>query len=158
MPFSGLVVRWYSWISDQVMAKENNTRSFSLVVSGWTKVTKERHSRACLAQRWRVFLRGRSLTKFRWDYISQFGWYPWKPWNLNTLWSLYPYSIFKTIILSWAVCCHEVSKLLYKYFTYKVKNRHEELCENKALWITSFIIFVPSVGIWKPYNCATPMP
>ena len=25
MPFSRLVVRWYSWISDQVMAKENNT-------------------------------------------------------------------------------------------------------------------------------------
>ena len=50
MPFSRLVVRWYSWISEQVMAKENNTRSFSPVVSGWTKVTKERHSRACLAQ------------------------------------------------------------------------------------------------------------
>ena len=62
-PFSGLVVRWYSWISEQVMAKENNTQSFSSVVSGWTKVTKERHSRACLAQRRRVFLRGRSLTK-----------------------------------------------------------------------------------------------
>ena len=30
-PFSGLVVRWYSWISEQVMAKENNTLSFSLV-------------------------------------------------------------------------------------------------------------------------------
>ena len=63
MPFSGLVVRWYSWISEQVMAKENNTRSFSPVVSGWTKVTKERHSQACLAQQRRVFLRGRSLTK-----------------------------------------------------------------------------------------------
>ena len=31
------------------MGKENNTRSFSSVVSGWTKVTKERHSRACFA-------------------------------------------------------------------------------------------------------------
>ena len=28
------------------------------------KVTKECHSQACLAQRWRVFLRERSLTKF----------------------------------------------------------------------------------------------
>ena len=53
----------YSWISEQVMAKENNTWSFSSVVSGWTKVTKERHCRACLAQRRRVFLHGRSLTK-----------------------------------------------------------------------------------------------
>ena len=43
-PFSGLVVQWYSWISEQVMIKENNTRSFSSVVSGWTKVTKESHS------------------------------------------------------------------------------------------------------------------
>ena len=34
----------------QVMAKENNTRIFSSVVSGWTKLTKERHSQACLAQ------------------------------------------------------------------------------------------------------------
>ena len=39
-PFSGLVVQWYSWISEQVMAKENNTRSFSPVVSGWTKVQR----------------------------------------------------------------------------------------------------------------------
>ena len=64
-PFSGLVVQWYSWISEQVMAKENNTQSFSSVVSGWTKVAKEHHSRACLArpQRWRVFLCGHSLTK-----------------------------------------------------------------------------------------------
>ena len=61
--FSGLVVQWYSWISEQVMAKENNTQSFSPVVSGWMKVTKERHSRACLAQRRCVFLRGRSVTK-----------------------------------------------------------------------------------------------
>ena len=61
--FSGLVVCWYSWISEQVMAKENNTHSLSSVVSGWTKVTKERHSRACLAQQQRMFLRGRSLTK-----------------------------------------------------------------------------------------------
>ena len=43
-PFFGLVVRWYSWISEQVMAKENNTQSFYSVVSGWAKVTKERHS------------------------------------------------------------------------------------------------------------------
>ena len=50
-PFSGLVVQWYSWISEQVMVKENNTWTFSLVVSGWMKVMKERHSRACLAQR-----------------------------------------------------------------------------------------------------------
>ena len=63
MPFSGLAVQCYSWISEQVIVKKNNTRSFSPVVSGWTKVTKERHSRACLAQRRRVFLRGRSLTK-----------------------------------------------------------------------------------------------
>ena len=60
-PFSGLVVRWYSWISEQVMAKENNTWSFSSVVSGWTKVMKEHHSRASLAQRRRMFLHG--LTK-----------------------------------------------------------------------------------------------
>ena len=33
------------------MAKENNTWSFPSVVSGWTKVTKEHHSQACLAQR-----------------------------------------------------------------------------------------------------------
>ena len=46
----GLVVRWYSWISEQVMAKEINTWSFSSVVSGWMKVTKESHSQACLAQ------------------------------------------------------------------------------------------------------------
>ena len=39
------------------MAYENNTQS------GWTKVTKERHSQACLAQRRCMFLRGRSLTK-----------------------------------------------------------------------------------------------
>ena len=62
-PFSGLVVRWYSWISEQVVAKENITRSFFPVVSGWMKVTKERHSRACLAQRRCVFFCGRSLTK-----------------------------------------------------------------------------------------------
>ena len=36
---------------------------FLSVVSGWTKVTKERYSRACLAQRQRMFLRGHSLTK-----------------------------------------------------------------------------------------------
>ena len=62
-PFSRLVVRWYSWISEQVMAKENNPQSFSSVVSGWTKVIKECHSRACLAQQRHVFLRGCSLTK-----------------------------------------------------------------------------------------------
>ena len=39
-PFSGLVVQWYSWISEQVMAKANNTWSFSPVVSGWTKVQR----------------------------------------------------------------------------------------------------------------------
>ena len=50
MPFSGLVVRWYSWVIEQVMAKENTTPSFSSVFSGWMKVTKERHSRACLAK------------------------------------------------------------------------------------------------------------
>ena len=27
---SGLVMQWYPWISEQVMAKENNTESFSL--------------------------------------------------------------------------------------------------------------------------------
>ena len=43
-PLSGLVVQWYLWISEQVMAKENITRNFSPVVSGWTKVTKEHHS------------------------------------------------------------------------------------------------------------------
>ena len=48
-PFFGLVVRWYSWISEQVMAQENNTQSFSSEASGWTKVTKERHSQACYA-------------------------------------------------------------------------------------------------------------
>ena len=42
------------------MVKGNNTRSFSSVVS---EVTKERHSRACLAQQWCVFFNGRSLTK-----------------------------------------------------------------------------------------------
>ena len=62
-PFSGLVVRWYLWISEQVMAKENNVRSLSSVVSIWTKVTKERHSQACPAQRQHMFLRERSLTK-----------------------------------------------------------------------------------------------
>ena len=62
-PFSGLVVQRYSWISEQVMAKENNTRICSSVVSGWTKVMKERYSRACLAQRRHVFLRGHILTK-----------------------------------------------------------------------------------------------
>ena len=55
-PFFGLVVRWYSWISEQVMVKENNTQSFSSVVSNWTKITKERHSRACLAQRRRILV------------------------------------------------------------------------------------------------------
>ena len=45
------------------MVKENNTQSFSLVVSDWTKVMKECHSRACLAQRRRVFLHEHSLTK-----------------------------------------------------------------------------------------------
>ena len=91
-PFFGLVVQWYSWISEQVMAKENNTQSFSPVVSGWMKVTKERHSRACLAQRWHVFLRGRSLTKkIRWDYLSWFGWCPRKLRNLITLGNLCPY-------------------------------------------------------------------
>ena len=63
MPFSRLAVRWYSWISEQVMAKENNTQSFSSVVGGWMKVTKKRHSRACLAQQQRVFLCGRSFAK-----------------------------------------------------------------------------------------------
>ena len=29
MPFSRLVVWWYSWINKQVMMKENNPRSFS---------------------------------------------------------------------------------------------------------------------------------
>ena len=45
------------------MAKENNTREF--LFSGQTKVTKESHSRACLAQQWRMFLCGHtcSLTK-----------------------------------------------------------------------------------------------
>ena len=62
-PFSRLVVRWYSWISDQVMAKENNTQSFSSVIGGWMKVTKECHSQDCLAQRQCVFLRGRSHAK-----------------------------------------------------------------------------------------------
>ena len=75
----GSVVRWYSWISEQVMVKENNTRSFSSVVSGWTEVTKKSHSRACHAQRRRLFLHGRSLTKFRQDYFSRFGWCSRKP-------------------------------------------------------------------------------
>ena len=94
-PFSALVVwwYWYSRISEQVMAMENNTWSFSSVFSGWTKVTKELHSRACFARRRRVFLRGhtRSLTKFCRDYFSWFGWCPWKPPNLITLGNLYPY-------------------------------------------------------------------
>ena len=53
-PFSGLLVQWYMylWISEQVMIKENNTRSFSSVVSGWTKVTKERHSELVLPSPW----------------------------------------------------------------------------------------------------------
>ena len=83
-PFSGLVVRWYLWISEQVMVKVKNTCSFPSVVSGWMKKTKERHSQACLAQRWCVFLGGHSLTKFRWDYFSQFGWCPQKLQNLIT--------------------------------------------------------------------------
>ena len=58
-----ITMPWYSWISEQVMAKETNTRSFSSVVSGGTELMKERHSRVCLAQRRCVFLRGRSLTK-----------------------------------------------------------------------------------------------
>ena len=33
-PFSGLVVRWYSWISKQVMVKENNTVSLQWSVNG----------------------------------------------------------------------------------------------------------------------------
>ena len=45
------------------MVKENNTLSFSSVISGWTKVMKESHSRACLAQRRHMFLHERSLTK-----------------------------------------------------------------------------------------------
>ena len=51
-PFSGYFVRWYSWIGEQVLAKEfkNNTQTLEWSVHGWTKVTKECHSRACLAQ------------------------------------------------------------------------------------------------------------
>ena len=44
MPFSRLVVQWYLWINEQVMAKENNTWSSFLVVSGWTNVTNKRHN------------------------------------------------------------------------------------------------------------------
>ena len=62
MPFSGLVVRWYSWINEQVMAKENNTWSFSSVFSGWMNVTNESHIQACLKRRC-IFLHGRSVTK-----------------------------------------------------------------------------------------------
>ena len=40
-PFSGLVVRWYLWISEQVMAKENNTQSFSSVVMQWLDESNE---------------------------------------------------------------------------------------------------------------------
>ena len=54
-----------------VLAKENNTQSFSSVVSSWTKVTKEHRSRACLLAQWRhVFLcRGVASQKFRQDYF-----------------------------------------------------------------------------------------
>ena len=95
MPFSGLAVQWYSWISEQVIVKKNNTRSFSPVVSGWTKVMKERHSRACLAQRRHVFLCGRSSTKiFAGIIFLQFGWCPRKQRNLITLENLCPYGIY----------------------------------------------------------------
>ena len=37
----GLVVRWYSWISEQAMAKENNTWSFSSVHGQWLDESNE---------------------------------------------------------------------------------------------------------------------
>ena len=49
---------------DQWTSDGEGKQHTEFLFSGWTKVTKERHSRACLAQRRRVFLRGRSLTKF----------------------------------------------------------------------------------------------
>ena len=84
-PFSGLVVWWYLWISEQVMAKENNTRSSSSVVSGWTKVMNFLPSDgmcSCMVSQ-----------KFHRDYFLQFGWCPQKPRNLITLGNLYPYGI-----------------------------------------------------------------
>ena len=114
-PFSGLVVQWYSWISEQVMAKENNTQSFSSVVSGWTKVAKEHHSRACL-----LVLPGPSdgacscvgiaSQKFCRDYFLQFGWRPRKQQNLITLENLCPYgTAFKeysvAMYIQFSSCC-----------------------------------------------------
>ena len=69
-PFFGLVVLWYSWISEQVMAQENNTQSFSSEASGWTKVTKK----LVLPSNGACSCMGIASQKFRQDYFSQIGW------------------------------------------------------------------------------------
>ena len=113
-PFSGLVVWWYSWISEQVMAKENNILSFSPVVSGWMKVTKERHSRACLAQWWCVFLRGHSLTKNFAGIFFAVWLVPSKTTKFNHPRKLCPYGITCTHIYTsyWFWCWKRHSKCL----------------------------------------------
>ena len=102
------------------MAKENNTWSFSSVVSGWTKITMESHSWACLAQQRRVFLHGHSLTKILpglfftvWLVPSK------KPRSLITLGNLCLCSIhIKHVghsLYSMLVCCTHGMRILHMY-------------------------------------------
>ena len=80
------------WTSDG--EKKNNTRSFSSVVSGWTKSNKGvPFLELVLPSNSTCFCMGVASQKFRRDYFSRFGWCSRKPRNLITLRNLYPYSI-----------------------------------------------------------------
>ena len=68
--FSGLVVRWYSWISEQVMVKENKTWHFSSVVNGWRSAILE----LVLPSNGTCSCVGIASHKLHQDYFSQFGW------------------------------------------------------------------------------------
>ena len=50
-------------VMDQWTSDGKGKQHTEFLFSGWMKVTKERHFRACLAQQQHVFLRGCSLTK-----------------------------------------------------------------------------------------------
>ena len=115
------------------MVKENSAQSFSSVISGWTKVTKERHSRAHLAQRRRMFLCGCSLTKISPGLFSRFGWCPQKLRNLITLGSSYPYGI-----------CYEMRMPSYIIMA----NLYTAIC---ALCMSCMVIFDNFTCSWSKF-------
>ena len=82
-----LVVRWYLWISEQVMAKENNTLQWLDKSTCNERAPFSSLSCSAMAH----FCVGVASQKFCRDYFSLFDWCPQNPQKLITLRNLYPY-------------------------------------------------------------------